>query len=119
MIKAILVVALLVSLCYAYFQRRKSRLVAVGIALTGVAGIYFVLYPSHTSSLAARLGVGRGADLVFYCWIVSSLFIWIDLQFKILTLQVAVTELSRELALRNPRLPDGGESTEGETVRRP
>jgi hypothetical protein len=51
------------------------------------------------------MGVGRGADLVFYCWIVISLIVSVNLQFKILNLQEMTTELTRELALRAPREP--------------
>jgi len=102
-IQIALIGGLSLSLLYALMQRRKSRMVALSIAATSIAGIYFVLFPEYSSTLANFLGVGRGADLILYCWIVITLFVSINLQFKILSLQGAVTELTRELALRAPQ----------------
>lgn len=105
-IQAILVAGLLACLFYAFLQRGKSRLVSAAIAATSLAGIYFVILPSHTQRLANLLGVGRGADLIFYCWIVITLVVSINLQFKILNLQSMITALTRELALQAARQPD-------------
>lgn len=105
-IQWILIAGLTIALGYAFLQRKKSRLVSIMITGISFAGIYFVLYPEQTTNLAHILGVGRGADLVTYCWILINLVISLNLQFKILQLHGVVTELTRELALRNPRLPD-------------
>jgi len=102
-IQWILVLGLGLSLVYSVLQRGKSRLVRYPIAITSVAGIYFVLFPSQTNALAEWMGVGRGADLILYCWIVISLVVSVNLQFRILSLQEITTELTRELALRAPR----------------
>lgn len=105
-IQWILITGLTLALGYAFLQRRKARLISWVIAAISIAGIYFVLYPEQTTDLAHFLGVGRGADLVTYCWILISLVISVNLQFKILQLHGVVTELARELSLRNPRLPE-------------
>ena len=102
-IQWILVLGLGLCLFYAVLQHGKSRLVRYAIAATSIAGIYFVLFPAQTNELAAWMGVGRGADLVFYCWIVISLVVSVNLYFKIQSLQEVATELARELALRAPR----------------
>lgn len=104
-IQFILVLGLLFALLYAFVQRRKSRMVSLAISLTSVAGIYFVLFPSHTTLVAHALGVGRGADLVLYCWIVISLVISMNLRFRIAELHGQITELARELAIRAPSEP--------------
>lgn len=101
-IQFLLVLGLLFALLYAFVQRRKSRMVSLAISATSVAGIYFVLFPSHTTALAQALGVGRGADLVMYCWIVISLVISMNLRFRIGELHGQITELARELAIRAP-----------------
>lgn len=103
MIKFVLILGLLLCLAYAFLQRRKSRTIAMGMFLAGCAGIWFVLVPEHTSILAAALGVGRGADLIIYFWIVISVFVLMSLQFKILSLQRELTEIAREVALRYPQ----------------
>lgn len=106
-IQWLLVLGLAMSLFYAVLQQGKSRLVRYAIAATSISGIYFVLFPEQTNELAKWMGVGRGADLVLYCWIVISLVVSVNLQFKILNLQETATELTRELALRAPREPQG------------
>lgn len=103
MIKFILILGLLLCLAYAFLQRHKSRTIAFGISFASCVGIWFVLMPEHTSTLAETLGVGRGADLMLYLWIVISVFVLMSLQFKILGLQREVTELAREIALQSPR----------------
>ena len=102
-IQALLIVGLLLCLLYAFLQRAKSRVVSLAIAMVSAAGIYFVAFPAQTAWLAHIVGVGRGADLVLYCWIVISLAISINLQFKILSLQGMITVLARELALQSAR----------------
>lgn len=102
-IQWILVLGLSLCFFYAYLQRKKSRLISLAIAATSIAGVCFVLLPEFTTVLAKWLGVGRGADLILYCWIVISLIVSVSLQFKILDLQAIVTELTREMALRSPR----------------
>lgn len=102
-IQVALIGGLVLSFAYAFLQRRKSPVVAVFIGIMSIAGIYFVLFPEQSSDVAHLLGVGRGADLILYCWIVISLFVSINLQLKILNLQGAITTLTRELALRAPK----------------
>ena len=105
-IQVILILGLLLCLLYAFLQRQKSRLVSVGIAGLALAGIYFVLVPERTNELAHLVGIGRGADLILYCWLVISLIVSVNLQFKILRLQGLITDLAREITLQGARLPD-------------
>ena len=105
-IQWLLVSGLLLALAYAFLQRRKSRLVSGMISAVSLAGIYFVAFPGQTTELAHLLGVGRGADLITYCWIVISLVISLNLQFKIFELHSDITHLTRELALRDAQMSD-------------
>ena len=41
------------------------------LLLVLLTGIVFVIFPETTNRLAHRLGVGRGADLIFYVAIVA------------------------------------------------
>ena len=102
-IKVLLIVALLIALAVVYLNRKRSRLVGILVSLTCVAGIYFVVRPDDATRMAALLDVGRGADLVFYCWIVISLVVSLFLYFKVLDLEASVTQLTRALALRDVR----------------
>ena len=102
-IQGILTFGLLLCLAYAFQQRQKSRYVSLAISGVAVAGICFVLAPGVPDRIAHLVGVGRGADLVMYCWLVISLIVSVNLQFKILGLQRLITELAREMTLRAPR----------------
>jgi small membrane protein len=105
-IQLILSFGLLSALCYAFLQRRKSRLISYSLMLVSLAGILAVLMPDATSTIASLVGVGRGADLILYCWIVITLLVSINLQFKILQVHELLTVLTRELALRAPITSD-------------
>jgi hypothetical protein len=119
-IKIVLIFGLLIALSYALVQRHKSRLVSISIFFVSVAGICFVAFPEVTITVANLLGVGRGADLVLYCWIVITLFVAMNLQFKIFQLQETVTVLIREQALANAckggRVEDRGNSIGAEDM---
>ena len=104
-IQYLLIAGLCATLLYAYMQRRKSRLVAVAIAVVSIAGIYLVLRPDAANAAARLLGVGRGADLLLYTWILVTLAICLNLQFKILQLQSELTTLVRQIAILGGRKP--------------
>lgn len=99
-IQAILIAGLSACLFYAFVQRRRSPQIGLALALVAAAGVYFVLFPQQTSRIANFMGVGRGADLLLYCWLVISLMLLISLQFKIANLQRMITALAREITLQ-------------------
>jgi small membrane protein len=106
-IQIILAVALLLSISYAFTQRNKSRFIANIIFVTAIGGLFLVLFPGYSSVLAGYVGVGRGADLVFYCWIAISFLVSVNLQFRILGLQQDIVKLTRALAIHTARVPEG------------
>jgi hypothetical protein len=105
MVKLILILGLLVCAGYAFLQRDKSRLIAGGIGLLSVIGMVLVIQPELATRVANTLGVGRGTDLITYFWILMSVLVLLNLQFKIFSLQRTLTELSREVALRTAKNP--------------
>jgi small membrane protein len=86
---------------YAVSQRRKSPLVAWMIFLSSLAGMGLALFPEVTNALAAMLGVGRGADLIFYLFIVISLAAIFNLHLQIRRNHEILTELARSIALHS------------------
>ena len=106
-IQAILIAGLLMCLGYAFMQRQKSRLVSLSLSGVSLAGIVFVMLPELSTRIAHIVGVGRGADLILYCWLVISLVVSVNLQLKILGLQRLITELAQEMALRGASKPVG------------
>ena len=110
-IRGLLIGGLLLCLLYALMQRQKSRLLSKAIAIVALTGIYLVLFPEHTNALAHVVGVGRGADLVLYCWLVISLIVSMHLHLQILQLQGLITALAREMALQGARRSTDERST--------
>jgi hypothetical protein len=101
-IRILLTVGLLVFLVYGTSQRGKARFVFYATLAIGAAGLFFVWMPEEANGLAYLLGVGRGADLILYCWILTSLIMALNLHVLIRENQQVTTELARQLALANP-----------------
>jgi hypothetical protein len=67
-----------------------------------VVGILLVFFPGISTVVANWIGIGRGADLVFYLFIIVSLFYFVSVNAEIRNLRKQITELSRSLALAAP-----------------
>jgi hypothetical protein len=102
-IKIILFIPLL-ALLFLVFKSFKnhalSRLVMIGILLVG---ILFVLYPSLSNQLAHLVGVGRGADLVIYLFIIFSFIFGAYLYAKFRKLKEEQAELIKKIAVENAK----------------
>jgi small membrane protein len=82
-----------------FFTKLRNRITDVLIFLSLVLlGVVFVLFPEWTNIIAKRLGVGRGADLVFYTCIIAFSFIVMMLYSKIRKLEQTITQLIRNKA---------------------
>jgi hypothetical protein len=101
-----LLVASIVALIRGWTGRQAGVVWIVICLAAGVA----ILWPDSTSVLARALGIGRGADLVFYCAIVVLLFgIWmmyvrlrrVRREITLLVRHVALLEAEREAAAKS------------------
>jgi hypothetical protein len=77
---------------------RSMRLALFGIVLIGLV---FVWVPNTTNAIASLVGVGRGADLIMYLWIVLNLLFIVRLHIKLREQSETLTQLARKLALNN------------------
>lgn len=91
--------ALILVAVYAFTQKVKSPLVSVVTTLSAMAGLYFVWMPGQANVLAHAFGIGRGADLLFYCWGLISLTLLLNLHFKVRSNLEFVTVLARRVAI--------------------
>ena len=91
---------------YAWADYRRSPVVALLFMLTAAAGIYLVWTPSHATQLAELAGVGRGADLILYVWVVISLLVFLNLHLKLRAQMDLITGLARSIALANAARSD-------------
>jgi small membrane protein len=101
------IVLLLLVLAFAtYIFRLRStssdRLTYLALAALGVG---LIIDPDLTNRVAARLGVGRGADLMFYFFIIFALFHFATTAATIRRLQREVTRLAQAIAIAEPQAP--------------
>lgn len=70
-----------------------------------VAAVVAIVWPSFVNTIANLLGVGRGTDLVLYALVVVFIAQSIGSASQQRQLHREVTELAREVALRDARVP--------------
>jgi small membrane protein len=117
MIASIALSALLCGiLVYAWSEQRRAPLVATFTIVAAAAGLYFVWFPSHANLLAELVGIGRGADLILYLWVLISLLILFNLHLKLRSQMELITELARELALLRTELNSRNKSSSSEPL---
>ena len=88
-------------------QRTTSRLLRIAMLLVVAAGAFFVWAPEVTDRIATAFGVGRGADLIFYIWVIITLALIVFLYLRVARLSRNVTQLARAVALARPAFPRG------------
>ena len=103
-IGAIAVLALLV--LYAFGQRRRSGPLSYGIIAAALVGALLVALPDLSTTLARAVGVGRGADLIFYVFMLIVFAAIANLHLRLRAHSEVVTLLARELALATAKSPD-------------
>ncbi len=84
---------------YLIVRWKKRSLDVVLFSLLILAAVLFILRPNLTQSLANKLGVGRGADLVFYTSILIFWFVIIKLYARMRNMEQKITDLVRKNAI--------------------
>lgn len=105
MIKILLLVLLLLLAIFVLTQKTASRGVRLIVSAVLVCGAYLVWLPERANALAQVLGVGRGADLLLYLWVVITFSVILLLYLKIVETDRMMTALARQVALNQPMLP--------------
>lgn len=90
---------------YAFDQRKRSKPLSYAIIATSFAGAVLVAYPNLSTSLANMVGIGRGADLVAYIFMLIVFAAVANLQLRMRANDEAMTLLARELALSKVEVP--------------
>lgn len=89
-------------------QGTTSRLLRAAVLLVIAFGAFLIWFPGVTDRFAELFGVGRGADLVLYLWVVITLALIVFLYLRLAALSRKLTQLTRAVALGHPRgEPDG------------
>lgn len=84
-----------------YFLQRIQRAVFSVVFMTLLSGsaVFFILQPELTNKIAHYIGVGRGADLVFYTSILLFWYVILRLYARVRKLEERVTTLIRQDAI--------------------
>lgn len=108
-IKILLLIPLLGLMVLFITRLRNRTFYRLTLILISGIGTLFVLFPSLTDRLANLLGVGRGADLVTYLFIIFFFVGGIILYSRIRKLETQQTELIRLISLLNAKKLNGKE----------
>lgn len=116
MIRIVLTAFAVLVIAYGVREWRRSRPVGFALILISLVGTFFVWFPALADRFAEIAGVGRGADLVLYCYSATSFVMLLNLALKQRELHRSITELARHVSLSSPRFPQpDGESVHGRT----
>ncbi len=100
MIIQIFITAILLATLGFFLAHRPTRGVfRLAIVATVLFGIYLAWFPAYATRIAEFFGVGRGADLITYVWILLSIFVFILIYIKFVEQNRLLTLLVRRLAL--------------------
>lgn len=107
MMQVLLTLALSALLLYHLARTRRQHWVNL-VAVAGAAsGILLVWNPEISNKIASLLGIGRGADLIFYSSIPIWLAFFLGIHYRLQEQQRMITELVRTLAIANARRAEG------------
>ncbi|HMC83966.1 MAG TPA: DUF2304 domain-containing protein [Chitinophagaceae bacterium] len=95
-------IASLLFILISYLRKfRRPAIDKIFIGLILAMGIFFVLYPEVTNQLAHFLGIGRGADMIFYLAILGFGYLALVLYSKIKKLEDQLTKIIRKQSLES------------------
>jgi hypothetical protein len=100
-IKILLITGVAFIAVYFFLRLRNSLFDLLLLLVLIAAAVVFILFPDITNQLAARLGVGRGADLVFYTSIIIFWFVILKLYARIRKLEQIMTKIIRDKSIHD------------------
>ena len=86
---------------YAYSQMGSAPMVSIIAIIICLCGEDIVLFPDHAIAVARIAGIGRGADLINYLWMLLSLVVTLNLHLKLRAANDRLVQLTRALALND------------------
>jgi hypothetical protein len=98
-IKILLITGVAFIAVYFFLRLRNSVFDIIVLLLLIAMAVFFILSPDSANTLAHKLGVGRGADLVFYTSIMIFWFVILKLYARIRRLEQTITRIVRKDAL--------------------
>jgi len=112
----VLAIALVLVGLYLLKARKSASQQAIRrlfIIVALAAGLIAVLFPNYTNVVASFLGIGRGADLLLYTFVVFTLFYVVHQYRRQLWQEKVTTDLARALTLAQAEIDDLKKSQKG------
>ena len=97
-IQILLIGGVITIFLYYIFRLRNALIDLLALIVFAGLAIFFILFPDYTNTIAEKLGVGRGADLLFYLCILLFIFIVVKLFARIRRLEKMLTDHVRQTA---------------------
>ncbi len=97
---------LLVATLVAVRCRQIARRLGLPWAVLWLAAGIAIAWPESTRLAADTLGIGRGADLVLYTFLLITMMGFFMTYVRLRRLETHITTLVRHVALQDPRLPE-------------
>ena len=105
----VLAIALVLVGLYLLKARKSASQQAIRrlfIIVALAAGLIAVIFPNYTNVVASFLGIGRGADLLLYTFVVFTLFYVVHQYRRQLWQEKVTTDLARALTLAQAAIDD-------------
>jgi len=102
LLSQVLLLGALVLFILYIFRLRTDFLDRIVYLVCAAVGIVLVIDPKLSSDIANLLGIGRGADLLFYLFIIASLFYAVATRLRLRRIERQITQLVRQNALDHP-----------------
>lgn len=103
--QALLTLGLLIFAGYALTSPFLGAVTKLFLLFVPLVGIALVWHPEAANAIAGVVGIGRGADLLLYCWVIISLLMGFVLNARIHFLHRELTDLARAVALKDAESP--------------
>ena len=94
-----LILALGLLTLYACLQWRKAPAVSAAVLALTLTGMVLGVAPDLATRVAHLVGIGRGADLVIYCFILIALVALFNLHLRFRASEANLTKIVRAFAL--------------------
>ncbi len=98
-IQILLLTGVLLITLYVIQRLKRPVISVVLVSFLAAVAVWFILQPELTNNIAHMIGVGRGADLVFYICILLFWYVLLRLYARIRKLEEIVTEMVRQSAV--------------------
>jgi len=98
-IQIVLTLGLTIFFLYGMSHKEMIGILRIALSIVPLIGVVLVWNPDMANVIATSVGIGRGADLMLYFWVVISLIVGVNLHIRLHVLQRKIVLITRSLAI--------------------